>query len=359
MSTKKNGLDVFTSISLCSGYEGFGLGLRRAIPNIRTICYVEREAFAAANLVAKIKEGALDDAPVWDDIATFDPMPFKGMVHIIHGGYPCQGFSVAGRRLGIKDPRWLWPYIERIIQSIRPIYCFFENVEGHLTLGFPEVYRSLRLMGYTVEAGLFTASEVGAPHRRKRLFFVAYAGGEQSGGLSGRQRQENPAIRTTGNSDMLADAALADSTRKRQFTNDVSGQGNKFIPDPGAEGLQDAERAEPQIKRQAAFRPTAEFRGWPAGPGQEQYEWEEPRVVDDTAKRAMRTKLKHERQDKKQNNSLAGPDTSRIKTEGQAKSGLGGAVDGPSSRVDRLRLLGNGIVPQQAEYAIRTLLAKV
>ena len=168
-------MDVLTAISLCSGYEGLGLGLKRAIPNVRTVCYVERETYAVANLVAKIKEGKLDDAPIWDDLATFDPKPFEGMVHIIHGGYPCQSFSVAGKRLGTKDPRWVWPHIERIIEAVEPVWCIFENVPGHLSIGLPEVYCSLRNMGYSVEAGLFSAAECGLCHQRKRLYILAHA----------------------------------------------------------------------------------------------------------------------------------------------------------------------------------------
>ena len=165
----------FRCISLCSGYAGLELGLKRVIPALRTVCYVEVEAFACANLVAKIETGELDAAPIWTDIKTFNGRPFHQRVHIITAGYPCQPFSVAGKRQGTDDPRHLWPYIERIISAVRPIWCFFENVSGHLSIGFPEVYRSLRLMGYKVEARLFTAAECGAPHRRERLFIIAHA----------------------------------------------------------------------------------------------------------------------------------------------------------------------------------------
>lgn len=165
--------EEFRCISLCTGYAGIELGLKRVIPNLRTVCYVEVEAFACANLVAKIEAGELDAAPIWTDIKTFDGKPFYQRVHIITAGYPCQPFSVAGKRKGTADPRHLWSYIERIVQAVRPVWCFFENVSGHLSLGFPEVYRSLRNLGYKVEAGLFTAAECGAPHQRERLFIIA------------------------------------------------------------------------------------------------------------------------------------------------------------------------------------------
>jgi site-specific DNA-cytosine methylase len=167
--------EEFRCISLCTGYAGIELGLREVIPNLRTVVYVEVEAFAVANLVAKIEEGKLDAAPIWTDIKTFDGEPFRDRVHLITGGYPCQPFSVAGKRKGEADPRHLWPDIERIIKAVRPLYGFFENVAGHLTAGFPTVYRSLRNMGYSVEAGLFTAAECGLNHQRERLYFLAYS----------------------------------------------------------------------------------------------------------------------------------------------------------------------------------------
>ncbi len=168
----------FRCISFCTGYAGIELGLRTVIPNLRTVTYVEVEAFACANLVAKIEEGKLDAAPIWTDIKTFNGEPFRDRIHLITGGYPCQPFSVAGKRQGTADPRHLWPYIEEQIRTIRPLFCFFENVSGHLTIGFSDVYRSLRNLGYSVEAGLFSASECGLNHQRKRLYILANAQGE-------------------------------------------------------------------------------------------------------------------------------------------------------------------------------------
>ena len=172
-------------ISLCAGAGGLDLGLHIAVPEYRTVAYVERESYAAATLVARMEDAALDRAPVWDDVATFDGRPWRGLVDIIHGGYPCQPFSVAGRQLGNKDPRHLWPHIARIVSEIQPPLCFFENVSGHLRLGFEQVHDDLRQMGYCVKAGLFTAEEIGAPHRRERLFILAYtesAGNQRKAG---------------------------------------------------------------------------------------------------------------------------------------------------------------------------------
>ena len=89
-----------THLSFCAGYGGIDLGLQRVLPSCRTVAYVEIEAFAIANLVAKMEAGDLDAAPVWTDVKTFPAEPFRGLVDIISGGYPCQPFSAAGKRLG-------------------------------------------------------------------------------------------------------------------------------------------------------------------------------------------------------------------------------------------------------------------
>lgn len=337
--------EEFRCISLCTGYAGLELGLRRVIPNLRTVCYVEREGFACANLVTKIEAGKLDAAPVWTDIKTFDGRPFYKRVHIITGGYPCQPFSVAGKRKGTDDPRHLWPHIARIVEAVRPIWCFFENVSGHLSIGFPEVYRSLRLMGYKVEAGLFTAEEVGAPHKRERLFILAY---NETSGCS----QSNISIRQP----QRQNQAKNDSVRISQMADTcISG-----LQKPARRKFRSIPSQTEQSKRSESCGVYAETK-WPSRPGQPQYEWEEPRVVDDSTIKYDRKQYRNQQSENEAIESRR--QTNRRNTElattgkGQTQSRLGRAVNGHSSRVDRLRLLGNGVVPQQAELAFRTLLA--
>ena len=167
-------LRPFTILSLCAGVGGLDLGLRVAQPNARTVCFVEIEAYAAAILATRMEQDALDQAPIWTDLRTFDGKPWRGLVDCITAGYPCQPFSVAGKQLGDKDPRHLWPDVFRVVREIDPPLCFLENVPGHLRLGFQQVHDDLRSLGYRVKAGLFTAEEVGASHKRERLFILAY-----------------------------------------------------------------------------------------------------------------------------------------------------------------------------------------
>ena len=95
-------------------------------------------------------------------------------VDIITGGYPCQPFSHAGSRKGKNDERHLWPYVRDTIHALRPRYAILENVSGHLTLGLADVLADLTQIGWDAEWGTYRASDIGAPHRRERVFIIAH-----------------------------------------------------------------------------------------------------------------------------------------------------------------------------------------
>ena len=180
---------TITHISLCAGYGGIDIGLKRCLPTLRTILVSEIEAYAVANLVAKMEAGQMDPAPIWTDLKTlpWDCVP-KG-VSILSGGFPCQPFSAAGNREGDEDPRHLFPYIKNAIRIIQPRLVFLENVEGIISAklkgdgwddpaGTPvllHVLRELERVGYECAWGVFSAAEIGAPHQRKRIFILAHA----------------------------------------------------------------------------------------------------------------------------------------------------------------------------------------
>ena len=164
-------------MALCAGGGGLELGVGLALgDDYRCVCYVEREAYAAATLAARMEEGRLAPAPVWDDLVTFDGKPWRGRVDILSGGFPCQPFSVAGQQRGVDDERNLWPAVARIIGEVQPDRVFLENVPGILRYYHERIGPDLRGMGYSTQTGLFTASETGAPHKRERLFILADAG---------------------------------------------------------------------------------------------------------------------------------------------------------------------------------------
>jgi DNA-cytosine methyltransferase len=178
-----------THVSLCSGYGGIDLGLRRCIP-LRTVAYAEIEAFAIECLLARMEGGQLDAAPIWTDLRSFPWAEFSGKVDILSGGYPCQPFSAAGKRLGTEDERHLWPHIAKGIAILKPRVCLFENVEGHITLGLSTVVSDLEEMGYKVSWGIFSSAECGAPHQRKRVFIMAHDQSERVQRLWAAWKQE-------------------------------------------------------------------------------------------------------------------------------------------------------------------------
>ena len=173
-------MDTYTElnyISLYSGGGGLDLAFKLANPGARAICYVEREASSIAVLADHMQTGQLDDAPIFADSGTFDGKPWRGKVDWLIGGFPCQPASVAGRRSGQDDERWLFPHIRRIMSETHPQGVFLENVRGLLSVnngdGFEEILRDLASLGYNVEWGVLKASDVGASHRRERVFIYA------------------------------------------------------------------------------------------------------------------------------------------------------------------------------------------
>ncbi|MGE4281999.1 MAG: DNA cytosine methyltransferase [Magnetospirillum sp.] len=249
-------LRPLNAIALCAGGGGLELALRIAEPRYRCVCFVEQEARAAATLVARMADQALDQAPAWDDLKSFDGHPWRGVVDLLSAGYPCQPFSSSGRRRGTEDPRHLWPYVKRTIEQCLPRRVFLENVVGHLHLGFDVVARDLQGMGFRVAAGVFSAREVGAAHHRRRLFILADANShtdvDPTGDRGGRDtpfREENQPV-STGAGCSLVDPAvgLSDGKRLPQSRLPI------FAPGPGdfdAWGalLRALPRAKPALRR--------------------------------------------------------------------------------------------------------------
>ena len=322
-------------LSLCAGYGGIDLGLKRVLPTCRTIAYVEIEAFAVKNLVDKIEAGQMDAAPVHTNIKTFPFRQFRGCVDILSGGFPCQPFSQAGKKKGVEDERHLWPFIERGIEQCRPSVVFFENVQGIISTKtgngdsvLKYVLTSLEQLGYRATAGLFSAEEIGAPHQRKRVFIMADStdigcrgrpdtDGAIGPGVPVKETQVRPVVRskTAGcgrNSGEQSDSQLADTT-----------------------GNQDGGIDKQRLRKLPIGNSQGELAGtngsdrWPSRPNEPQYDWEEPRVFE------------------------AQPEL------GGAAHGSAGGVDPDQNRTNRLRLCGNGVVPGVAEKAFRVLSQKL
>ena len=167
--------EVLHELSLFTGYNGFGLGLRLAGIKTRTVGYCDNDKYIQDLLRQRIHDGLLWDAPIISNVSTFDFSVYRGLVDVITAGFPCQPHSVAGNRAGESDKRNLWPDTRRAISEVGPSYVFLENVPGILTNRYGgRVIGDLSEMGYDCRWGIVSAGDVGAPHLRKRWFCFAY-----------------------------------------------------------------------------------------------------------------------------------------------------------------------------------------
>ena len=356
-------------LSLCTGGGGLDLGIKLARPDFRTVCYVEREAFAVSVLVAAMAIGGLDQAPVWSDARTFEGRPWRGIVDCVIGGIPCQPWSYAGSRLGTADERDLWPDACRIIGEVGPGVVFLEEVSGFTRYFHERVGADLRGMGYRTAEGLFSAAEIGAPHERRRFFVLAYSdsglqrigrggmegdllleGGRHEGqfGLhspsgeladaSGPGRPEAeplPRRRPSQSIPVLGDQELADGGivgREQEGMGGTIPSGlqaglcRQQLPDAereGSQGLRWPWEAQPFTTVRGLFPPK------PSSTGEWAY------LLDQM------------------------PETEPAIC--RMADGMAGLVEPPAllgHRGPRLRLLGNGVVPLVAAYAFRALAAR-
>ena len=142
----------------------------------RTVCAVEWEAYPASVLAARQNDGHLEPFPIWDDVRTFDGTRWAGRVDIVSGGFPCQDISSAGRGEGIEGERsGMWVEMARIISEVRPFLVWVENSAMLTSRGLGRVLGDLAEMGFDAEWGVLGACEVGAPHKRERIWIVAYS----------------------------------------------------------------------------------------------------------------------------------------------------------------------------------------
>ena len=254
---------------------------------------------------------------------------------------PCQPFSSAGKRQGVEDPRHLFPYIAEGIRECRPSIVFLENVEGILSCrtgdGEPVlqyVLRTLEGMGYRATAGVFSAAEVGAPHQRKRVYILGYA------------EHDRP----------YASSSVEDSIS--QTSGQLANRNNT-----GLEGQHLDSTSEQSEPIQANTWATGGTR-WPSRPSEEQHDWEEPRVTVANTESQQGTAQDHRGEPvatcDQEEGKLGGGDSGSLRQgSGSTQSRLGGKSNGSTNRVDRLRLLGNGVVPATATTAFVTLMRRL
>lgn len=164
-------------LSLFSGIGGLDLGFERA--GFEVGAFVERDPFCR-EVLAKHWPGV----PIHDDVTTLDKGKISELARgrrfdVVAGGFPCQPVSLAGRRMAQADERWLWPYMARTVDLVRPDWVVAENVPGLLSAGLLAVLEDLEGLGYQTRVGQLSACALGAPHTRSRVFIVSHPNGER------------------------------------------------------------------------------------------------------------------------------------------------------------------------------------
>lgn len=344
---------------------------------VRTVCYVERDGFAASVLVDRMEAAELDPAPIWDDLESFDGRAWRGAVDLISAGFPCQPFSAAGKKLGTDDARWVWPDIARIVRDVGPRFVFLENVAGLVRHGLPDVLGSLAGLGFDAEWDLFTASGVGAPHRRARFFLLAERVpdpggygvwlGAKRGGDSARPPEPRHAVaRNVGQGVADPDDARRAATERGRRDVDVSVAPGE---DRGG-GLADPERDRLEGHGDGPGSGVGEERG---GPARTLF----PLDLADPDRRRREGSGEPERSGLGSSPGLEshgldhgggfprpfppgpGDREAWARVDPEAQPALRRMADGVPGRLDRLGALGNAVVPLVAAHAFRTLAARL
>lgn len=163
---------IVNELALFAGAGGGILGGK--ILGWRTVCAVERDAYAVQVLAQRQNDGILEPFPIWSDVCSFDGNTWRGIVDVVSGGFPCQDISAAGKGAGIEGERsGMWKEMARIIGEVRPTYAFVENSPMLTTRGLGVVLADLASMGFDAEWGVLSAADVGAPHFRERIWILA------------------------------------------------------------------------------------------------------------------------------------------------------------------------------------------
>ena len=320
-------------LALCAGGGGLEIGIGLllrdgggSLDDHRTVCYVEGEAYAASVLVSKMEAGQLHPAPIWSDLRTFNGSVWRGKVDLISAGFPCQPFSVAGSNLGTEDSRHLWPHVARVISEVGPSVIVLENVPGVLVHAGAIVAGDLAQMGYDSSWGLVRAADAGAHHRRERWFCTAIRSDPNATRWGCREGSQQP----TGNLPGPSVADLRSTLPNSNGTPCKEGKPRRgsagFSQEGGGIPIEDGrdDRDEPGRCGQAL-----------ADAGRIASQSQAPRGFSTESFLACARRYREA-------GSKPWP----------PESGVGRVVDGVANWMDRLRLLGNGVVPQQAALAI-------
>ena len=351
---------MLTVGSLFSGIGGLDLGLERA--GMEVIWQSEIDPYSCRVLKKHwpevVNHGNIKEIN-WGDVVRPD---------IICGGYPCQPFSTAGKRNGTDDPRHLWPWVREAISELRPKYAILENVRGHVSLGLNVVLGEMASIGYDAEWQIVSAASVGAPHRRDRVIIVAYPSEQlkhgrghfnSKGAFGQREAVQEPLDRSNSPStDAIGELANTDDGVR------LHGQPQVFTTDTWLHALSLIGTSRPDVAN-----PTQQH-----GNGQSHYSTDSERpetlsqfgdssraqTVADTDTRETSRRLRGVSTDtgqvRERRNHTRGEESHAGRQWWATEPDVGRVAHGVPSRVDRLRGLGNAVVPQVAELVGRMVI---
>ena len=281
----------------------------------RTVCAVERDAYAAQVLAQRQNDGALKAFPIWSDVCSFDGRPWRGLVEVVSGGFPCQDISAAGNGIGIDGARsGLWKQMARIVGEVLPRKVYMENSPLLVGRGLAVVLGDLAEMGYDARWGIVGAADLDAPHQRDRIWIVANANSvwesqptwsEQKRGMGAFQ-----CSKTVADADTVGWMRRSGPSGKERRPEPSDSSCHQDMADAGREREQRlvAGGTETQVRRRPVERSPGSCRNgfgrWPAEPG------------------------------------------------------MGRVANGVANRVDRIKALGNGQVPRVAAAAFAILTAE-
>jgi len=316
---------MLSHLDLFSGIGGFSLGLESA-GLVKTVAFCDYEKFCQ-----KVLNKHWPHVPIYGDVKelTHERLKADGInsIDIITGGYPCQPFSVAGSQKGEQDPRHVWPEMFRLIQELRPSFVIGENVSGHIKLGLDTVLENLESEGYSTRTFSISAASVGANHKRERVWTLAYSNDKGIRARFGRSNydyEKKGRVWSFDRRGSESDDEWSNSSTTETEALDVADTQSEGRRKPGHSNKE---------KRSTESSAT-------------QSQSSSSNVADSNSERLQRTKQSGAHKEKTQTQFSA---AQSFETKGdfwEFEPDVGRVAHGVSQRVDRLKGLGNAVVPQ-------------
>jgi DNA (cytosine-5)-methyltransferase 1 len=306
--------EIMNELALFAGAGGGILGGK--LLKWRTVCAVEWEPYPASVLCARQNDGLLPPFPIWDDVRTFDAKPWRGIVDVVSGGFPCQDISAAGKGDGLDGERSsMWFEMARVVSEARPRYVFVENSPMLTTRGGVRVVADLAKMGYDCRWTVMGAADVGANHQRDRMWIVARR----------REVLSHTEHNRTGWGEQQSQG-IENETREVYYPNSIRLQRptNECVLE--SQGSNQLQTEQPRNTSELADTQNEGYVRWFGSMGA--------------------TESQHNHR---------GSQSYGCRQWWQTEPDVGRVVDGMADRVDRLKAIGNGQVPLCAATAWRLL----